>query len=30
LKNAAGDQIHSVSYSQADVRHGDRYVRFNT
>jgi uncharacterized protein YukJ len=30
LKNPAGDQVHSVSYSQEDTQQGDRYVRFNT
>jgi uncharacterized protein YukJ len=30
LKSPAGDQIHSVSYSQEDAQQGDRYIRFNT
>jgi uncharacterized protein YukJ len=30
LKNPAGDQVHSVSYSQEDAQQGDRYIRFNT
>jgi uncharacterized protein YukJ len=30
LKNPAGDQVHSVSYSKEDAQQGDRYIRFNT
>jgi uncharacterized protein YukJ len=30
LKNPAGEQVHSVSYSQDDAQQGDRYIRFNT
>ena len=30
LKNPAGDQVHSVSYSQEDTQQADRYIRFNT
>jgi uncharacterized protein YukJ len=30
LKNPAGDQIHSVSYSKEDAQQGERYIRFNT
>ena len=30
LKNSAGDQVHSVSYSQGDTQQADRYIRFNT
>jgi uncharacterized protein YukJ len=30
LKNPAGDQVHSVSYSQEDAQQGERYMRFNT
>jgi uncharacterized protein YukJ len=30
LKNPAGDQVHAVSYSPADAKEEDRYIRFNT
>ncbi len=30
LKNAAGVQIHAVSYAEADARVEDRYIRFGT
>ena len=30
LKNAAGAQVHAVSYSKEDAATEDRYVRFNT
>jgi hypothetical protein len=30
LKNPAGDQVHSVSYSKEDAQQCDRYRRFTT
>jgi uncharacterized protein YukJ len=30
LKNAAGEQVHAVSYSKEDAAQEDRYIRFNT